>query len=73
MNKSSKAVLFLSSFLVDNNPSIIENVKNVGFFDDVIVFEEVIFSHSKQVNIEKEIRLIRNKIEKKVWQLYTWM
>lgn len=65
LNKSSKAVLFLSSFLVDNNPSIIENVKNVGFFDDVIVFEEVIFSHSKQVNIEKEIRLIRNKIEKK--------
>ena len=58
-NKNKKAVLYISKWHPEHL-ALVKNIKKTNFFDDVFVFEEVIFPSG---NNKVSIRVIKNDIE----------
>ena len=69
MNKNNKAIVLLSSFLVFHNPNILNNLKKSKIFENVIVYEETIFSYDKGINIQDEIQSISRAVGSKYGEL----
>lgn len=69
MNRENDAIILFSSFLVCHNPGILRDVKKTGFFKDVKVYEETIFSYEEDIDVEKEIEAIRDAVDSKYGNL----
>jgi len=57
-------VIYVSSFLLNNQSKLLKNLRESTLFDQVEIYEETIFSHEKGINITKEIKRISNEVEK---------
>ena len=64
-NHKGEKVIYVSSFLLNNQSKLLKNLKDSCLFDKVEIYEETIFSHDKGINISKEIKRISNDVEKK--------
>ena len=66
LNRSDhKKVMYVSSFLVNNQPKLVESLQKSNIFDAVEYYEETIFSHEDGINLEKEIERISKDVEQK--------
>ena len=61
-NQKNNARILLSSFLIYHSPDLVEKLRRSEFFSDVLVYDEVIFSHEKSVEIQDEITRIRDNV-----------
>ena len=46
-----KKVMYVSSFLVNNQPKLVESLQKSNIFDAVEYYEETIFSHEDGINL----------------------
>ena len=72
--KDKKAILWISSYLLDNQPGAVSALKESAIFDDVLVFNEVNFIYhgdvdateqrikEEQKNIRDNSKLLKLKI-----------
>ena len=64
-NSDNKKVLYLSSYLANNQPKLVESLRKSKIFDGVECYEETFFSHEHGINIAQEIDRISNDVEQK--------
>lgn len=54
-NNSNKAVLYISSYLISNQPNIINSIKESKIFDEVYAYDEIEFKKTSKVMNKKEL------------------
>ena len=54
-NRKHKATLWVSSYLVDDNPNLINDLRKSLIFDKVFRFEEVQFIHYGENDVSREM------------------
>ncbi len=69
INKN-KSILFISSYLTSNQPTIIEKIKKSNIFEKIYIYDEITFTRSnKKANkneLDNEIKRICSKVDKKI-------
>ena len=69
INKN-KSILFISSYLTNNQPTIIEKIKKSNIFEKIYIYDEITFTRSnKKANkneLDNEIKRICSKVDKKI-------
>ena len=68
-NKERKAVLWVSSYLVDNQPEVFESLKKSNFFDKVIEYQEIGFLYFGDMKVnrkmsDEELEIIDDNIDR---------
>ena len=59
-NHKGEKVIYVSSFLLNNQSKLLKNLKDSCLFDKVEIYEETIFSHDKGINIS----MLKKNMEK---------
>ena len=66
LDNNNPARLYISSYLVDNQPTIIDNLKEANIFNEVYEFKEISFTHTDKLMNDKELNLELDRVCKEV-------